>query len=1022
VVTQQNQLKSVLAQQQIPVISANQILVNAVFVEATREQAQQLARQPGVRYVARDLPMKLQLDRALELVNVPAAWSAVGGEQNAGESVKIAVLDTGIDQTHPAFQNPSLTVPNGYPRCTPADCAYTNNKVIVARSYVNMLVGDQPEVSRPDDLSPRDRVGHGTAVAMVAAGVRNTGPVATITGVAPRAWLGNYKIFGSPGVNGEFTTSATLVQALEDAVSDDMDIAVLSLGAPAVWGPLDRIGNECTGDEGVLCDWRVEAVENAAREGLTVVIAAGNSGDFATRLPAFGSVESPGTAPSAITVGASTNRHIFYQTVRLEGSDAPQDLRQINALFGEAATPPASVTAPLRDVAALQDDGKACSPLENGSLSGRIALIERGDCEFLLKINYAQRAGAVGAIIFQDEGEGLFQMRDLQETGIPAVLIGNRAGTDLQNWLGMHADAVTTLDPALRAQDTQEFDTLSFTSSIGPSIGEHAIKPELVAVGTDLYMATQKYDPNGDMYDPSGYTMAQGTSFAAPMVAGVAAMVKQRNPAFTPAQIKSAVVNTASDRIQQYNDEGELVAAWVNDTGAGKLNAENAVRTNITISPATISFGEVDGTLPGPMTLRVCNHGNSNTNLRLSVQPRSGQRTTLEVPTSASLAASQCQDLTARLTGNPEANSYEGFVEITGGAVPLRVPYLYVVPDGAPFSILPLPGGGFVGETGQDLELLIRVVDRFGLPVPDLRLVAEPVDGGGSIVEVFDTDPLGIGLIRVRLGPQYGRQSFRVQAGNDPEMAILLTGRARLPISIGTDGVVNAASGQAGEGLAPGSYISIFGRGLSEVMSVYNSPYLPLSVAGVSVSFDVPSQNISVPGRVHFVSDGQVNVQIPWELQGQSSAQMKVSIGDTSSALYTVRLRNESPALFEYSEESSGRRLGAVLGQDGRLIGTQSPARKGEVIQIYANGLGPVDNQPASGEVTPADPLPRTRTAPQVTIGGRPAEVSFSGLAPFNVGLYQMNVRVPQDSPSGLQPVVVTINGVQSKAASLPVE
>ncbi|MGH9629270.1 MAG: hypothetical protein ACRD7E_13200, partial [Bryobacteraceae bacterium] len=84
--------------------------------------------------------------------------------------------------------------------------------------------------------------------------------------------------------------------------------------------------------------------------------------------------------------------------------------------------------------------------------------------------------------------------------------------------------------------------------------------------------------------------------------------------------------------------------------------------------------------------------------------------------------------------------------------------------------------------------------------------------------------------------------------------------------------------------------------------------------------------------------------------------------------------------------------------------------------------LGPVDNQPGSGQATPAEPLPRTRATPAVTIGGQAAEVRFSGLAPYNVGLYQLNVVVPQNAGTGLQPVVITTNGIVSKAVNLPIE
>src|SRR6185437_5287211 len=162
--------------------------------------------------------------------------NALGGITNAGLGMKIGVLDSGIDQSHPAFQDASLPIPAGFPKCTaghPEDCAYTNNKVIVARSYVRLLAaGSNPANPAaddlPDDYSPRDRDGHGTAVASVAAAVpvtvpatSTTGASFTIQGMAPKAYLGNYKIAGSPGVD-ENASDQTMIQAVEDAVSDGM--------------------------------------------------------------------------------------------------------------------------------------------------------------------------------------------------------------------------------------------------------------------------------------------------------------------------------------------------------------------------------------------------------------------------------------------------------------------------------------------------------------------------------------------------------------------------------------------------------------------------------------------------------------------------------------------------------------------------------------------------------------------------------------------------------------------------------
>ena len=255
----QRSVLAALAARNVRVAATSQTLVNAIFVHVSHQDAPALKSIPGVKWIQYQPTARPALTAAEDLIGVPAAWNAVGGSANAGAGVRIGIIDTGIDQTHPAFRDTGFTPPTGFPA---GDVAFTNNKIIVARSYVvRQTTADDPVFSTPDDLSPRDRQGHGTALAMIAAGVQNTGPLGTITGVAPKAFLGNYKVFGSPGVN-EYTTRSSWIAALTDAIADKMDIVTLSLGEgdPAFYGALDTGVNVC-GD--AVCDvgasdiWRI---------------------------------------------------------------------------------------------------------------------------------------------------------------------------------------------------------------------------------------------------------------------------------------------------------------------------------------------------------------------------------------------------------------------------------------------------------------------------------------------------------------------------------------------------------------------------------------------------------------------------------------------------------------------------------------------------------------------------------------------------------------------------------------------
>ncbi len=420
-----------LAQRNFRVTGSVQTVLNAVFVIAPPSKVNELLALPGVKGIAPLHRYKLSLNKAVGLEDIPAAWTALGGESNAGAGVKIALIDTGVDISRPAFQDSSMQLPQGFtPICTqvpvpavtnaqgmfeeqacPDPTKFTNNKVIIARSYVGALASGYftPDgTTRPDDISPRDRLGHGTANAMISAGGTNTSPLGiSITGMAPKAWIGSYKVFGSTAVN-PYTGGEVLIQAIDQALSDGMNIASISLGSPAETGPLDT-GATCGLPPGPnnYCDPEAQAVDAAIKAGMLVVAAAGNDGDSGVDAQngvslTLGSISSPATVAGAIAAGSSTNSHQFANGLTVPG------LGNIAAVFGDGPVPSAPLTAPLSDVTKFDSTGQACSLLPaNDSLTGTLVLITRGGCLFFNKVAVAANAGAVGVIFVDDVAEPL---------------------------------------------------------------------------------------------------------------------------------------------------------------------------------------------------------------------------------------------------------------------------------------------------------------------------------------------------------------------------------------------------------------------------------------------------------------------------------------------------------------------------------------------------------------------------------------------------------------------------------------
>jgi uncharacterized protein (TIGR03437 family) len=929
--------------------------------------------------------------------------------------------------------------------------------------------------------------------------------------MAPKAYLGNYKVQGSPGVL-DFSTDALLISAINDAMKDGMDIASVSIGSTALSGALDT-GAACGLTGNAACDPVATAYEAAVKAGMVVVASGGNAGYSGSQYPNFptyNGISSPANAPSVIAVGATLNSHVLGASVSVNAASAPASLKGIAAQTGDSAAPTGNnpsygafsvifpaLSAPLVDVAQLGNDGFGCTALPPFSLIGAYALIQRGPlplvtsaCSFDTKATNAQDAGAIGVIFYNADSTALVPPADLGfgSSGTtffgPTVMISLSDGQALKTYIDAHAGQAVTIDLSGTEQDIAAYSSkaqispalagnlLAMYSSRGPA-PDGLIKPDLVATsgsetdssnfGPDggnpdlpvpggLYTAAQRFDPNGELYSVNGYTgIGGGTSFSAPMVAGAAALVKQAHPNFTATQIKSALVNSAAQDTAT-DSFGDPVD--VESIGAGRLDAGAAVKATVTAEPSTISFGFLKtGGLPVSRPITITNKGTSSVTLAVALasggKPASGatvavDKSSLTLGAAGSATASATVNVT--LSGAvPAAGQYNGAITVQATGVPaLRLPYMFVVGDGIAFNVQFL--AGFDGFAGQDVgaEPVVQIIDQFGAPVvgspvslsvtPRGAVTFKSVAGepacspdNSTTLTTCNTDNYGLAWVDVVLGSQTGSATITIkavnQAGNPVPFSIFST--ASQP-TITTAGVTNDATFKGP--ISAGSYVAIFGTNLLDTGFLTNAAgdtgeatadgTLPLVIDGTTVSFDVPSAGISEPAHLTFANDGQVNLHVPWELQGQSSVKVKVSSDDGFPGnVVDVPLAQYTPAFFV-----AGGVLAAEDAATGAVITAGKPARAGQVLQLFANGLGPVNNQPASGGPAPGEPnLATTKATPAVTIGNQQAQVLFSGLTPGFAGLYQINVTVPAGL-TGSQQVTVAIGGVTSPAATLPLQ
>jgi hypothetical protein len=533
----------------------------------------------------------------------------------------------------------------------------------------------------------------------------------------------------NPGTNGCAVESAT-----EDAVNDGMDVLNLSLGSDMTIR-LDL-------------DPEVQAIESAVAMGVSVVISAGNGG------PDPNTIASPGTAPSAITVGAMNNDRYFAAPFTVGGHGPYAAIPAVEVL------PSSPITAPLADISShLDSSGLACSALPSGSLSGTIALILAGTCSFEDKLNNAQWAGAVAALVYADPSNPDATLMDVANSAfLPAEMVSSQDGLAIKQLAASTVQATMAFTLAPFAIDPN---TIAPFSSLGPSV-DLSIKPDLLTVGENFYTAAQRSNPAGELYNAQGYVLSQGTSFSAPLAAGAVAALKAARPGFAPFEYKSMLVNSAASAFP-----GQ--AHSVQNTGGGILDLNAAMLATLAVNPASVSFGVGPGTTQLSTTIRLSNLGYQSDIFQISVSPSPSGPVPVPSTTSVRLDSDTYFDLPVSFTSSGLGpGSHQGFIQIQGtnsGTV-ARVPYWYGVPSATPAYITLLGVASPVPVASVIRAIWFRVTDASGINV-DVTPTVNATAGGGSVISIGLQGPdfPDIWTVKIMTGRIPADNVFTIAAG-----------------------------------------------------------------------------------------------------------------------------------------------------------------------------------------------------------------------------------------------------------------
>jgi len=442
----------------------------------------------------------------------------------------------------------------------------------------------------------------------------------------------------------------------------------------------------------------------------------------------------------------------------------------------------------------------------------------------------------------------------------------------------------------------------------------------------------------------------------------------------------TAVTFNAS--ITELDDDGWLSVSPT--SGTASATAPTEIR--VSVDPSGLS----SGTYRGLVNVGLSNGSTRSVNVMVVVAPP------------GTFAASS-----ATLPDDPEAGVGAGFKPAPAAAGADCVPSkLAVVHTGLV--------GNFASPVGWPIPLVVRVTDDCGASQTNAAVVSTFTNGDPALtmanlkngqysatwMPLFSTSPITITSTAVTIGLQQATAQISGTLSANP-----------VPV-VYRGGAVQAASFAKGAPLAPGSLFSVFGANLAPGNSQAQTVPLPKELGGLTATlgnFDVP---------LLYAGSGQFNGQVPAELPANSTAQLVVKLGSAFTVPESINIAAAQPGIF--TQNASGTGPGAILDVRFNLVTASNPVPAGDIIQVFGTGFGETNPAVPSGQPAPAaEPLARVTRAVTATVDGISAPVSFAGLAPNFVGLYQVNVQIPSGVRAGEVNLVLIQDGVESNTVTV---